>query len=341
MSKRRSRKWIGVSFVVLAAFIFSVFALEAASAAPAKTIKWDFCPTTYMPGTYDEFYQTKEFTRRIMEVTDGAIDITTHIALVKARDIIDAVRDKRIHMGSQGTMYRADLALFNYVTLPGIPFEKLLEIQAKIRPILTKVALDKFDVVLLGYGYWPRQQLLTIRPAATFKELKGIKFRTHSVELLQLLKAIGGSPVSVASVEVYTALQRRTLDGGVTSLTYMRSGKWIEVATHVNYWQLGNAAYMFIVNKDAWNKVPADLQQKILKESVKLEAEMFAAAAKADEDDKVLLKKLGVTYHYPPQKELDKLMAGMDPVIKNWKKRAGPHADEVLAIINEMAGTNF
>jgi len=341
MSKRRSWKWIGVSVVVFGALIFSAFALGVAPAASAKTIKWDYTMTTYMPGTYDDFYQVKEFPRRIMEVTDGAIDITTHIALLKITDIIDGVRDRRVHMASQGTMYRADLALFNYVTLPGVPFEKLLEIQDKVRPILTKEALDKFDVVLLGYGFWPRQTLLSIRPAATFKDLQGLKFRTHSVELLQLLQAIGGTPVSVASSEVYTALQRKTLEGGVTSLTYMRSGKWIEVGKHVDFWPLGNACYMFIVNKDAWNKVPADLQQKILDESRKIEAEIYAAAAKADEDDKALLKKLGVTYHYPPQEQIDKLMDGMVPVIKNWKKRAGPNADAVLAIINEVAGTNF
>lgn len=338
----RKKSWsfsIGLSFSIMLSLIFTPETWSQSS----KVIKWQYALGPTVIDSQYQFYQEIELPRRIKEVTKGALEIIPHKELVKAADILDAVRDRRVDMGVQGTMYRGDLALANYVSFPVIlPYEALPKIHTKVEPIFVEWFRTQFGVETLGFGYWARQLLFSNRPAGSFKDLQGLKFRTHSYELLQLMKEIGGAPVSMPYMEVYLALQRKAIDGGVTSLVAARAQKWYEVAKYVDWWPLGNTAYHFLVNKDSWNNLPANLQKTVRETVSKIGFETWAGG---DRDDKGIeqefTKELGCTHVYPSKEEIAELGKMMGAVVADWKKRAGPRSPEVMAIINQTLGTQY
>jgi len=136
-----------------------VFLLVAILGVPietsaSKVIKWQCALGPTVHGSAYQFYQEKEVPRRVKEATGGLVEIITHRELVKGSDVLDAVRDRRVDMGIQGTMYRGDTTLFNYLTLPVIlPFEALPKLHKKVEPIFVKEAKNSFNVELVGYGY--------------------------------------------------------------------------------------------------------------------------------------------------------------------------------------------
>lgn len=313
------------------------------AASAQQVIKWQMALGPTVLGSAYQFYQEKEIPRRIKEATGGRLELVPHSDLVAAADVIDAVRDRRVDVGVQGTMYRGDTTLFNYVSLPGIiPFETLPQLHHRLLPVLEEEARDKFQVELLGLGYWPRQLLIARRPAATFAELKGLKFRTHSYEILQLMKAAGGAPVSMPFPEVYLGLQRGAIDGGVSSLIGAKAAKWTEVTSHLNWWPVGNAAYVFVVNKQSWEQLPPDMREIVKKT---FSEAGFETWAKADAEDKQLTEefvtKFKAVSHTPSNAEIDRMNASVAPVIADWKKRAGGRGPRLLGVINEVLKTNY
>ena len=321
----------------------SALALASAPASAQSVIKWQMALGPTVVGSAYQFYQEREIPRRIKEATGGRLEIVTHSDLVAPADVIDAVRDRRVDMGVQGTMYRGDTTLFNFVSLPGIiPFEALPQLHPRVVPVLEEEARAKFQVELLGLGYWPRQLLFSRRPAATFADLKGLKFRTHSFEILQLMKGVGGAPVSMPFAEVYLGLQRGAIDGAVSSLIAARAAKWTEVTSHLNFWPVGNAAYVFVVNRQSWEQLPPDLRE-IVKKTVSEAA--FETWAKADAEDKQLAEefttKFKTTSHSPGKAETERMNEAIGPIVADWKKRAGERGPRVIGVVNDVLKTNY
>jgi TRAP-type C4-dicarboxylate transport system substrate-binding protein len=298
-------------------------------------------------GSVFQLYTEFETPRRVKEAvkfaTGADMEITHNSSLVKAVDVIDAVRDGRVEMGFQGAMYRGDMTLLNCLAFPAVvPFEECPKIERRLYPIFENVLRTQFDVEPLGMGYWPRQLLISKRPAATFNDLKGIKFRCHSYELLQLMKAAGGSPVTMDYMEVYLALQKGALDGAVSSLSGIAGQKWHEAVKHVNWWPMGTVTYFAVVNKDAWKKLPVNVQRAVRETVSKAMSETWEMSDLEDQKTKdVFTKQYGCTHHFPPKEEVAKLSQMVGPVIQDWKKRAGPRAGEVISVFNQVLGTKF
>jgi TRAP-type C4-dicarboxylate transport system substrate-binding protein len=86
-------------------------------------------------------------------------------------------------------------------------------------------------------------------------DLKGRKIRVAGPSQGDFLNALGAQPVAIAFGEVYTALERGTVDCAVTGTGTGNAQKWFEVTSHlytlVASW--GISGYM--VNLAWWNKL--------------------------------------------------------------------------------------
>ncbi|UCF92515.1 MAG: TRAP transporter substrate-binding protein DctP [Desulfobacterales bacterium] len=315
--------------------------------ASAEVIKLQMALGPHVPGSVYQLYQEKIIPQRIVETVKGVtgqeLEVITHTGLVNAADVLDAVRDGRVDMGVQGAMYRGDMTLLNALAFPAIlPFEVCPRLHLKLEPLYQEVLRDQFQVEMLGMGYWPRQLLISKRPAATFADLKGLKFRTHSYDLLQLMLKAGGAPVQMSYGEVYLALQRGAIDGAVSSLSGIAGQKWYEVAKHVDWWPMGTVTYFFVMNKKTWDKLPEDVQRVLRDVVSKAGLETWVASDVEDKKTKeIYTTQYGCTHHYPPEDEIRQLKEFVGPIIDDWKKRAGNRAEEVITIFNNELGTNY
>ena len=132
-------------------------------------------------------------------------------------------------------------------------------------PHLAKLIDEKVNGVLLATAFQTDQFLFSKKPVRKPEDFKGLKIRVHSVAIAQLTAGLGGEPLTVAFAEVYTALERGTLEAGFTAAGPGFSQKWYEVSKFL-VGPLSQVVQLpLVINKNIWKKLPPDLQ-KILQE---------------------------------------------------------------------------
>ena len=101
-------------------------------------------------------------------------------------------------------------------------------------------------------------------PLRSVEDLQGVKIRSGGVAS-RSFAALGAAPVSTPGSEVYQALQRGVVDAAEwTTLTVNYGFGLHEVTQYLimpSY--SGGATYDWVVNLEAWNALPEDLQQLI------------------------------------------------------------------------------
>jgi TRAP-type C4-dicarboxylate transport system substrate-binding protein len=196
--------------------------------------------------------------------------------------------------------------------------------------------LKDHRAVRLSSFYWPPQNHWLKTKIDGPAGFKGLKIREFSAEGIDFTKAIGAVPVSITAPEVYTALQRGTLDGAVTASTSMTGLKWGEVlkAGYITNHKL--TISLIIVNERKFNRLPKDVQEVLTTEVNRSTAEILDFMVKNEtEIHKQLVKDYGFSIVYATPADyaaLRKIAA--DQVWPSWINRVGPATGK--AIINEV-----
>ena len=138
-----------------------------------------------------------------------------------------------------------------------------------------------------GFRYYMRD------PIAGAPGMDGLKIR-GTVSYHPMIRALGGAPVNMPGGEVYTSLEKGTIDGAAWGLTGAKDFKWYEVAGYLAEPTFGQVGVMIFMNGDAWLGL-SDAEKTILaEEGRKLEIwsrDRFDALAAAELED---LKGLGM-----------------------------------------------
>jgi TRAP-type C4-dicarboxylate transport system substrate-binding protein len=124
------------------------------------------------------------------------------------------------------------------------------------------------------------------------EELAGLKIRTAAL-YDRFIKKWNAVPVTIAPVDVYTALERGVVDGAGYAILGPRESGWTE---KLKYWIdhpfFGSSNGLILMNLDSWNKLPKPLQTKLIDITTAFEPDMRAYYQKADEKEvKVLIKE--------------------------------------------------
>lgn len=93
--------------------------------------------------------------------------------------------------------------------------------------------------------------------------LKGKKIRSWSNEVTNFIKLMNGIPVTVALAENYTALQTGLLDGTTTNINAAYLNNFFDICKNVVVGEVSFSSIIYVVNKDAWNSLPLDIQEII------------------------------------------------------------------------------
>jgi len=245
-------------------------------------------------------------------------------SLVKAKDQMKAVGDGLIQLTNYYCGYDpAKAPHFTIATLPGAPTENYyIAIMAADKVYEhpgAKEELKRNNVQYLcpnGPGY---NFLITKTAVKEIKDLKGVKIRAWG-DFAKAVKIWGAVPVTMSAPEVYTGLERGTVDGSHNSLTTMTGNRLYEVAKHVTiYPTLGiNAAVPFVMNLDSWNSLPKDIQniiEQLNKERPKKQAEM---AKNLDEKSIDEMKKAGIEFHRFSAEEAARAKDMLKPLWQDW-----------------------
>lgn len=277
---------------------------------------------------------------------------------VQGPEVIRLVRSGQVEIGGAPlTTVSGDVPLLDGFDLPGLhtSMEQVRRAGIALMPAANR-DLEKLGVRIIATSPFPAQVFFCKKPVAGIADLKGRKIRVAGPSQGDFLNALGAQPVAIAFGEVYTALERGTVDCAVTGTGTGNAQKWYEVTSHlytlVASW--GISGYM--VNLAWWNKLDPQVRAFLQDYFTKVEEVQWKLGSELTQDGiecnvgnaagcKIfgLLTDKKMTLVKPTDADVARgRQVLVDVVLPNWVKRCGARCGDTFnEIIAPLAGVKY
>ncbi len=236
--------------------------------APMEAVQWD--SMIYMAGitTFHDIEQQKAFDR-IKARTGGLLDIRVVPQgglPIKAEDWLRAVSTGELGMAQAGDYHTGDFPILGLYNVPYV-FTTLMEkslIWGATVPIMRR-EMAKDDIEILAYRSSFTMAAAFNQPV-DIMDLKGLKVRAYALPNAKQIEAMGGTPVTIAWNEVYSALEKGVANGMLTGLDSMYNAKMYEVAPY--FYNTGplHQIWWLAVKKSVWDSFPKSVHDIVYQE---------------------------------------------------------------------------
>ncbi|SDE13673.1 TRAP-type C4-dicarboxylate transport system, substrate-binding protein [Salipiger thiooxidans] len=183
----------------------------------------------------------------VKELSGGDLvpEVYTGTVLLAPRASLQGVQDNVVQVAHHAAIYTpSDLPVANAVQELGFNFSDPLPTIFAVtefsmtNPTQLQEWKDK-SVVYLGAYTTPPYILMCSSPVRTLEELKGKRIRTAGSSVSVWVEEAGGIPVNVPSSEMYTGLERGTLDCATNAASDLVDRSLMEVAEHTTLLSTG------------------------------------------------------------------------------------------------------
>ncbi len=342
----------GVIFIIFSLICFGY--VEKSFAEKPIILKY----AAYWPLECPNGLVTNWWMNEIEKRTNGRVKWERYWAqsLVKAADGLKAVSsgisDANIVSVGYGP---SDLPLSTALELPLIVPKGSIWVHMKLaeelynsHPAFQK-EWNKFNVKVIGLNPVPTGLIITKgKQVKTLEDLKNLKLRSYGY-IGRTLNKMGAVSVSMPAPEMYTAIQRGTVDGAHFVLASIESFKLHEVSKYITV-NTGLEVYACLVdvmNLKTWNKLPTEIQKII--EDINREWVENATRIWMEEEKKAVkfLIEKGLIFYKLPKEEKARWAAASRPTefydewIKEKAKLGLPSADylnEVQGLVKKFEG---
>ena len=283
---------------------------------------------------------------RIKERTNGQIEIQIssfpELGLA-GPDTLRLVEDGTLGMVEIYSGYiGGDLPIVDVANLWGVipDFATNWKTIEAVQGPIHRIIEDRSNGIVLAESYYGNNYYYTSKPIRSPADLEGLKVRSHSTVLGDLINGMGGSAQFVAFSEVYTALERGILDGAVTCGPCGAGLRWFEVADYLNGPIISIGVTYITINKDRWDEIPADLQAIMREEAMKHQVENRRLVENVWDPLGITDNVAGGMEHIPFSQALKdaQRQAAIDVVIPNWVNRTGGPDSEAVKMFNDFVG---
>jgi tripartite ATP-independent transporter DctP family solute receptor len=197
-------------------------------------------------------------------------------------------------------------------------------------------AIEKAGLVALRF-VWDsgfREVSSSTHPINTPEGFKDFKIRVPAGPMwVSLFSALGASPVFIDATQLYTGLKTRLADGAETSLTVMDLFKFYEVQRYISLTNHQWECHWVLVNAAAWQKLPPDLQEIVIRNFAKGGQAERIASRKLNETLRSQMEARGLIFNTTdPARFREKLVAA--GYYRDWQAKFGA---ENWAILQKYA----
>lgn len=313
---------------LLAGVAVSVFAVTAASAQT----KWDM-PTPYGDGNFHT-RNIVQFTQDVAKATGGKLTITVHSngSLIKHPEIKSSIRRGVAPIGevlisnhqNESPIYGVDSVPFLATS-----YADARKLYAAQKPLLEKKLAEE-GLMLLFSVPWPPQGIYAKKEIKSIDDLKGLKFRTYNVATQRIAQLAGAIPTQIEVPDIPTAFATNRVESMITSPSTGADTKAWDYLSHFHHTQAWLPRNVVIVQKSAFDALPADVKAAVLAAAKEAEARGWKAS-EAETDAKIkVLADNKVTIVQPS----DALKKGFAEIGKTmtaeWEKTAGADGKAIL-----------
>ncbi len=315
----------------LTTLIFAVLLLSGLGMAKTK---WDM--HIAWPASNFHTKGVMMFADMVAKATNGQLEIVVHPGGAlgfKGQEVLGAVRSgtlpiAELFMGNA----RGDDPIFGLTSVPLLVknYDEAWKLYQIAKPYYEK-ALERQNAKFLYAVPWPPSGLYTKKLLKSTADFKGLKIRTYDANSAEFVTLLGGQGIAIPFSELYTALSTGLVNGVLTSTQTGVDAKLWEVT---NYFHRINYAFplnMVFVNKQAFDRLPADQQKAILDAAAKVEAYQWKQSKKADLASEITLKTHGMKIVTKITPELQSAMQkAAQQILQKWLKEAGATGEAVI-----------
>ena len=152
------------------------------------------------------------------------------------------------------------------------------------REALDRRLQERFNAKVLTLWPFGPQIFFCNRPVASMADLRGLKVRSYTPSMSALVQTLGATPVTLQLSEVYQALQRGTVECGITSATSAHTANWGEVIRSVLPVSLASGVQGHFIGLNAWRRFNPEQQAALTQAFGRLEREMWDLARRSHDE---------------------------------------------------------
>jgi TRAP-type transport system periplasmic protein len=312
--------------LVFAMVVANLFAAPALPQTPAKQIRLKFA--THLPAMHHAAKNLiMPWAAEVEKRTEGRVKVTVYTdqQLGKLPEMYDDL--------VRGT---SDIAFILPVFIMGrFPLEGVFHLPTMVPgdvgdPTCTAIrtmVYEKYltplyfkDIKILWTGRFGLNNLqMAAKPVRTLEDMKGkiVGFGGGKTPPL-VLKALGASPESIMSNDIYTSLEKKVIDGMLFPLDGLRGYKLTEVVKYVTRLDFGSASNLTAMRMAAWNSLsPAD--QKVITDLIPWALEAQGKTYRHDAELAIETgKKAGIEFIELSSAERQRWDDAVKPVDRQW-----------------------
>ena len=252
---KRKKMFLSMGFVLLLSLILTIPAF--AGAIKLKAVS--FLPKAHpLPTTAHHWVDgvNKTFKGEIEVKYLGGPEITASKEQLQA--LKNGIFDINFNVSSYYAPYAPELNAFQLTKLtpweerkPGGFYDYMAERHKKI------------DVFYLGRWQDGSFYVWTKKAVKKPGDLSGLKLRVGPM-YIYFMRKLGVSTVSIKPTDVYTALERGTVDGFAWPLVGARDLGWTDSCKYLIDHPFYKMDATILFNSDSWSKLPKDIQNKLV-----------------------------------------------------------------------------
>ncbi len=200
--------------------------------------------------------------------------------------------------------------------------------QASRKPIEERFARQGLKVL---YAVpWPPQGIYSTKPLNSMADMKGLKMRAYNPYTSRIAELAGAQPVTIQAAELAQAMATGAVNANITSGATGYDTKAWEVVKNYYDTQAWIPKNIVFVNQRAFDALPKDEQQAVLKAAAQAEARGWKVSEEKNQWYLGELAKNGMHVAPPsPQLRADFRKVG-ETMTEEWMKAAGADGKAII-----------
>lgn len=276
---------------------------------------------------------------------------------VNGPEVLRLVRSGQVDMAAAPlNTVSGDVPMLDGIDLAGMNFSvtQARKVADAMVPVANK-ELERLGIKIVATYPFSAQMLFCRKPVGSLADLKGLKVRTSGPSAADLMKSLGAQPVSLAIGEAYSALERGTVDCGITGAGSGNGLKWPEVTSSLYNLPLAWSTSGYFVNLAWWNKLDPAVRAQFEKTMAEIQEAQWKLGADTTTDGvacntgRAAGCKLHTLVGKPmteakPQADVAAVLRQYlaDDVLPAWVKRCGERCGTVYnEVIAPITGVKF
>jgi len=155
----------------------------------------------------------------------------------------------------------------------------------------------------------------TKKKVSKLEDLKGLKIRVRGTPSSRLVEGLGATPVTIGSADLYTALERGTIDGIITSITYVEYTKLYEVTRYFIDHGFTGGLRLLAMSRNRFNSLPLDIQKILMQLGQETGTRYLEGSVIEGEKGRKAFKEHGGAIYKLDPAEWARFMKVMDSVV--------------------------